>query len=147
MAGLDQGRANVEAVDFVEHTFNQPLDGIFTGAVKALAWDAQAARGGAENEIAAVLAVAEVGQRQLDDVEGAHEISLELIADFGLVLVLAGANDAVSGAVGDDVETAKVRDGLFDGGRDGGANADVTEQSKVSAWVRVPLLQRGRSVD
>jgi hypothetical protein len=39
--------------------------------------------------------------------QGTHEVSLELVADLMLVLVLAGADDAVPGAVGDAIYPAE----------------------------------------
>ena len=37
---------------------------------------------------------AEVGEGELDDVEGAHEVCLELVAEVVVVLVFAGGDDA-----------------------------------------------------
>lgn len=60
----------------------------------------------------------EVGQAGMDDVEGAEEVGLELVSDVVVVLVFAGANDAVACAIGDDIDAAPVGDGLLDHGVD-----------------------------
>lgn len=56
----------------------------------------------------------EIGEAGAEDVDGAEEVSLELVADVVVVLVFACADDAVAGAVGDDVDAAPVGDGLLD---------------------------------
>lgn len=61
----------------------------------------------------------EIGEAGAEDVDGAEKVGLELVADVVVVLVLACADDAVAGAVGDDVDAAPVGDGplddIFDG--------------------------------
>lgn len=54
-----------------------------------------------------------------------------MIADLVFVLVLAGADDAVAGAIGDDVDACPVRDAGLDDGADGVADADVAEEREV----------------
>ena len=51
-------------------------------------------------------------QRQLDHVQGSCEVCFELVADVEFILVFAGADDAVAGAVCDYVDSAEVRDCL-----------------------------------
>ena len=94
VAGLDERGFDVEAVHFVEHAFYQAFDGILGRAVRSQARDAESARGAAEDEVSALLTGAEVGQRKLDDVEGAEEVDVELVAQFALILVFAGSDDA-----------------------------------------------------
>ncbi|KAI4144252.1 MAG: hypothetical protein L6R39_004260, partial [Caloplaca ligustica] len=74
---------------------------------------------------------AEIRQAGVDDVEGAEEVGLELVADVVVVLVFTGADDAIAGAVGDDVDAAEVGDGLLDHGIDCGSDADITEERQM----------------
>lgn len=69
----------------------------------------------------------EVGQASVDDVDGAEEVCLELVADVVVILVFAGADDAVAGAVGDDVHTAPVGKGLLHNVFNSGSDAYVAE--------------------
>ena len=136
MARLDKGSLNIERIHLIQHALNQALDRVFGRAERAQAWYAQCAACTAEDEIAPSLAglyeaLAEVGQRELDDVERAPEIGFELVADFEFVLVLAGADDAVAGAVDDDVDARPVRDAGFHDRVDGLPDTDVTEKGQV----------------
>lgn len=66
-----------EGVDFVEHTLDQALSGVFGCAVRSQAWDAEGAGGGGEDEEAAcVLAFfaqgglfPEIGEGELDYIQ------------------------------------------------------------------------------
>ena len=69
-----------------------------------------------------------IGEAGTEDVDGAEEIGLELIADVVVVLIFACTNNAVAGAVGDDVDTAPVCDGSLDHVFDRGAYSDVAEE-------------------
>lgn len=53
MARLDQGDFDIKAMHFVQHTFDEPFDGIFSGTVAGQPGNAERARGGAEDEVAA----------------------------------------------------------------------------------------------
>ncbi|KAL8912368.1 MAG: hypothetical protein Q9172_007513 [Xanthocarpia lactea] len=81
------------------------------------------------------LTSAEVGETGMEDIEGAQEVGLELVADVIVVLVFARADDTVAGAVGDDVDAAPVVDRLLDHVVDGRADADVAEEGKVAIRV------------
>lgn len=70
----------------------------------------------------------EIRQAGVEDVDGAEEVCLELVADIVVILVFAGSNDAVAGTIGDDVDAAKVVDRLLDHGIDSGSDADVAEK-------------------
>ena len=93
-----------ESVDFVEHALDQAFCGVLGCAVRSQAWDAEGAGGGGEDEEAAgVLAFfaqgglfSEVGQGELDDVQCAEEVRLELRAQVAGVLVFAGGYYAVA---------------------------------------------------
>ena len=78
------------------------------------------------------LTSAEVGKTGMEDIEGAEEVGLELVADVIVVLVFAGADDAVTGAVGDDVDAAPVIDRLLDHVVNGRADAHVAEEGQVA---------------
>lgn len=144
VARLDEGGFDVVLVDFVEHAFDESLDGELGRAVGPEARHAQRAAGGGEDEVAALLALAEVGEGELDDVQGAHEVGLELVADLELVLVLAGADDAVAGADGDDVDAFEAGHAFVDDGLDGLADAHVAEEAEIAVVERrVPVLHGG----
>jgi hypothetical protein len=62
------------------------------------------------------------------------------------VLIFAGTDYAVSGAVGDDIDAAEVSEGGLEDGGDGGAGPDVAEKRmgagggrKEGGWVGVQL--------
>ena len=63
--------------------------------------------------------------------QGAPEVGLELVADVKVVLIFAGADDAVAGGVRDDVDAAPVGEGGLEDGIDGLADADVAEERQV----------------
>jgi len=65
----------------------------------------------------------------LQDVQRAPEVGLELVADLVVVLIFARADDAVAGAVGDDVHAAPVGERCFEDGVDGLPDADVAEKA------------------
>ena len=136
MARLHERGFDIERVDFIQHALDQSLDRVLGGAEGAQTRHAERAAGAAENEISAPVAgrgipLAEIGQRELEDVQCAPEIGLELVADLEFVLVFAGADDAVAGAVGDYVDAGPVRDASFENRVYGFADADVAEEGEV----------------
>lgn len=110
MPGLDKRGFDVEGVDFVQHALYQSLHRILGGAKRAQARNAEGARCAAEDEVATTVLLSEIGQAELEDVERAKEIGLELVADLIVVLVFGGADDAVASAGCDDVDVAPVCD-------------------------------------
>ena len=107
------------------------MDGV-SGERTAEAWDAQGARGRGENGIASAASLTEVRQSSVDDVECTEEIDLPLTADLGLALVLACANYAVAGAVGDHIDLAEPLKCLCDDMLDCRRMADVAGEGKTS---------------
>lgn len=114
MPWRDQTGFDAERVDLVEHALDQAFGRVLGRAVRAQARDAERAGRRREDDVAAGWLVviralrclrAEERQRELDDVQGADEVGLELGADVVVVLVFAGADDAVAGA-------AVVKEGL-----------------------------------
>ena len=93
MAGLDEGGFDIEDVDFVEHRLDEAFDGVFGGAVGAKAGDAEGTGRGGEDEVAAVGLGAKDGEGELDDVQGAEKVCVELVAEVEVVLIFAGPND------------------------------------------------------
>src|SRR3954466_8335440 len=77
--GLDEGGLDVEDVDFIQHALDEALDGVLGSAEGSQSRHAKRATGTAENEVAATLTITEIRQRQLDDIQGAHEAGLELV--------------------------------------------------------------------
>lgn len=108
MPGLDERGFDVEGVDFVQHALYQSLHRIFGSAKGPQARDAESTRRAAEDKVATTLLLAEIGQAELQDVERAEEVGLELVADLVVVLVFGGADDAVAGAGRDDVDATPV---------------------------------------
>lgn len=126
--GFDERGFDVEGVGFVEHALHETFYCVLRRAVRSQARDAEGARGAAEDEVTtayefrlfwALVFLFEIGggrlvtspkvrQTGMDDVYSADEVGLELAADVVVILVLAGADDAVAGAVGDDVDAAEV---------------------------------------
>lgn len=140
MTRLDERSKDAKRGSLVKHTLHQALDRIFRSAKGSQARHTQRTGCAAEDQIPSShlafpflpsTSFPEVGQRQLDDVQGAPEVRLELIADLVFVLIFARAHDAVAGAVGYDVDAAPVREGLFVDGGDGLADADVAEEGEV----------------
>lgn len=129
MPRLHERPLDIETVHLVQHALHQALHRVLRGTVRPQPRHAQRARRRAEDQIPPRPPLAEMRQRQLDHVERAGEIRLELVADLVLVLVLAGADHAVPGAVGDDVDAAEARDGPVDDAFDCFARADVAEQT------------------
>lgn len=70
-------------------------------------------------------------QRELNHIQRAHEIRLKLISNIILVLVLAGAQNAIPGAVRDNVDPPEARDGAVDGTFDSLARAHVAEETQA----------------
>lgn len=88
--------------------------------------------------------LAENRQAELQNIQRAHEIRLDLVADLVLVLVLACADDGRTTAVRNQVDASEVRDGFVHHGFDGGARAHVTEGAET---VGMPVLHRGGRVE
>lgn len=99
VARLDQRGLDIEDVDLVQHALDQALDGVLGRAIGPQAGHAERARGGREDQVAAVGLGAEVREGELQDVEGAEHVGRELVAQVVVVLVFAGADDAVACAV------------------------------------------------
>jgi hypothetical protein len=101
-----EGGFDSESVDFVEHAFYQAFGGVFSRAVRTETRDAEGAGSRRENEVAAGVGafpafgslLAEVGEGEVEDVEGTEEVGVELGAQIEGVLVFAGADYAVAGA-------------------------------------------------
>lgn len=137
MAGLHKRSLDIERIDFIQYALDKALDRVLGRAERPKTGNAEGAARAAEDEIAAAVvagalgvALAEIGQRELDDVQGAPEVGLELVADLVFVLVFAGADDAVAGAVGDYVDARPVRDAGFEDRVDGFADAHVAEEGE-----------------
>lgn len=94
MPRFDQGSFYVEAVDFVEHGFNKAFNSVLCGAVGPETRDAQGARNGREDEVATGVLCAEVREGELDDVQGAEKVCVELVAEVVVILVFTCADDA-----------------------------------------------------
>ena len=107
MPDLDERGPDVEGVGLVEHGLDQAFDGVFSCAVRAESGNAQGSRSAAEDQVAASTtagaaaagrgrrpARAKVRQGELNDVEGADEVGLELGADLVVVLVLTRSDHA-----------------------------------------------------
>ena len=75
--------------------------------------------------------------------ERAPEVGLELVPDLVVVLVLAGADDAVAGAVGDDVHACPMFQALSEDGVDGRADADVAEEGEERGRLGRCVHRRG----
>lgn len=131
MPRLHKRPLDIKTVHLVQHTLHQPLNRILRRTIRPQPWHAQRARRRAENQIPARAPFPKMRQRQLNHVQRAGEIGLELVPDVEFVLVLAGADHAVAGAIGDDVNATEARDGLVDDGLDGFARADVAEQAEA----------------
>lgn len=80
VARLDQRRFDVEHVDLVQHRLDEPFDGVLGRAVGPQPRHAERAGRRGEDEVAAVRLGAEVGQGELQDVEGAEDVGRELVA-------------------------------------------------------------------
>jgi hypothetical protein len=91
MAWFHERGFDVEDVDFVEHGLYQPLDGVLCSAIRTQTGHAKGAGGRGEDEVAAVFLGAEVWERELDYVEGAEEVGVELVAQVVVILIFAGA--------------------------------------------------------
>ena len=136
MSRLYKCSLNIECIDLIQHTLDKSLDRIFGRTKGSEARYTERATRAAEDKISPAfprlrVALAEIRERELDDVERAPEVRLELVADLVFILVLAGADDAVAGTIGDDVEARPVRDAGLDDGANGIADADVAEEGEV----------------
>lgn len=96
MPRLHERGFDIPGINFVEHAFNESFDGIFGRAKGSETGCTERAGGAAEDEEAAGALGAEVGQGELQDVEGAVEVCFELRAQFVVGLVFAGAYYAVA---------------------------------------------------
>lgn len=70
MSWLHKSCLYIESVDFVEHGFYESFNGILGCAIRAEAWYAERAGCGGEDEIAAAVLGAEMGEGELNDMEG-----------------------------------------------------------------------------
>lgn len=94
MSGFHKGGFYVETVDLVQHGLDKPFDSVLGGAIGSKTWDAESTGCGREDEVAARILGAEVREGELNDVQCAKEIRIELIAKIVLVLVFTWANYA-----------------------------------------------------
>ena len=85
---------NVEAIDFVEHGFDEALYGVLCSTVGPKTRDTECTGYGREDEVATGVLSAEVREGKLDDVKGAEEVRVELVAEVVVVLVFTCANHA-----------------------------------------------------
>lgn len=100
MSWLHESGFDVEDVNLIEHRLDQTFNGVFGCTIRSKSGDTKGTRCGREDQIAAMILGAKVRKRQLDDVQGAHEVSAELIAEIVVILVFAGTNDPLNGLVG-----------------------------------------------
>lgn len=128
---FDERGLDVERICFIQHSLDEALDGIFAGAVGPQARHAQSAGRRAEDQIPPGLLPPEVGQRRVDDVQRAHEVGLELVAQIVLVLVLARPDDAVARAVCDHVDAAKLVHDLPEDAIDRLPRAHVAQEAQA----------------
>lgn len=132
----------MEGIRFIQHGLDEALDGVLAGAVGPQAGHAQGAGRGAEDEVAAGLLAPEVGQRGVDDVQRAHEVGLELVAQIVLVLVLARADDAVARAVCDHVDAPQLVHNVPEDAIDRLPRAHVAQQAQAVFMDAVHVLLR-----
>ena len=151
MSRLHERSFYIKRIDLIQHTLNESLNRILRRTKGSKARHTQRATRAAEDEIPPAfpslrVTLPEIRKRELDDVECAPEVGLELVADLVFVLVFAGADNAVAGAVGDDVDARPVRDAGLNDGANGVADADVAEKGKIGGaeWGgRVGIWFRG----
>lgn len=67
--------------------------------------------------------------------KGSHKIGLELVAQVLLVLVLASADDTISGTIGDDVDSSKAVDCKLDYSVNGLTISHVTHGAETVLMV------------
>ncbi len=139
MSRFDERGEDAERRGFIEHTLNQSLHSVLCSAKRSQAWHTQRSRCAAKDKIPpadfappiVTTALAKVRQRQLNDVEGAPEVRLELVPDLIFVLIFTRTDHAVAGAIGYDVNAAPVGEGYLVDGGDRFANTDVAEQGEI----------------
>ena len=129
MSRFNKGGFDIKTIHLVEHTLHQPLDGIFRRTIRSQPGHPQRSRRRTENQVPPRAPLAEMRQRQLNHIQRAGEVGLELIPNIILVLVLAGADDAVAGAIGDHVDASEALDGALDDSLDGFADSYVAEEA------------------
>ena len=96
MSRFNERGFDVVRVDLVQHAFNQAFGGVFGGAVWAETRYSESTSCTAEDEVAAILLCAEIGQRKLEDVKGTHEVGFELVSELVFVLVFASRDHSCS---------------------------------------------------
>lgn len=89
MSRFYQRSFDVEAVYFVKHGFDETLNGILGRAVGAQTRYAKSSGGGREDEVAAGVLSAKVREGELNDVESAEKVGVELVPEVVVVLVFA----------------------------------------------------------
>ena len=97
MSRLHQRSFYVEAVYLVEHRLDETLNSILGRAVGPQARYAKGSSGRGEDEVAAGVLGAKVRERELDDVESAEEVGIELVTEVVVILIFARADYAWGG--------------------------------------------------
>ena len=70
----------------------------------------------------------------MQDIHCAPKPHFKLISDIPLILILARANDAITGTVDNDIDAAPVVERFPNDSVDSGADADVTESGEEAVW-------------